>query len=516
MNPSSPAFSGNPEHLGVLLRAVEQCDISIWNNWRMTNPAIRPALTGVALEGAVLFEANLAEANLGNANLRGCQLMGADLRGAVLVGADLDGANLFGANCLGADFSNGSLRGATLRCAMQGCTFEGANLDDADLMGADFSGARLAGALLRNAKAFGTRFRNAILASADLTGINLGNADLLKAECDNALFSDASLLGAMFSEASLRNAAFCRADLTNAFLDRTILAGADLSGAKLTNANLMDADLRNAIFRGTNLQGTVLMGAALSGNDLSNVNLSLANLAMADLSEANLTDANLTGVMMVGTDLRRATLKGCWVFGISPWEVLTEGADQQDLVVSKPSQPRVTVDDIEMAQFIYLLLNNTRIRQVVDTVTSKIVLILGRFTSERKMVLDAVRDHLRARNYVPVLFDFDRPTHLDEVETVTLLARMARFIIADLTEPHCVPDELRAIVPDVEVPVIPIIERDTPYATFGTLRKYDWLLDVVRYQGIDDLLASFDNSIISRAENMSRKLEERKARRDNH
>ena len=47
-----------------------------------------------------------------------------------------------------------------------------------------------------------------------------------------------------------------------------------------------------------------------------------------------------------------------------------------------PSQ----VDDLEVAQFIYLLLNNQNVRQVIDTITSKIVLILGRFTPERKAV----------------------------------------------------------------------------------------------------------------------------------
>src|SRR3712207_7715106 len=50
--------------------------------------------------------------------------------------------------------------------------------------------------------------------------------------------------------------------------------------------------------------------------------------------------------------------------------------------------------------------------------------------SERKAVLDAVREALRAHDYVPILFDFDIPADRDVTETVTLLARMARFIIA--------------------------------------------------------------------------------------
>jgi hypothetical protein len=75
-----------------------------------------------------------------------------------------------------------------------------------------------------------------------------------------------------------------------------------------------------------------------------------------------------------------------------------------------------------------------------------VVLILGRFTPERKAVLDALREELRKRagsaprraggrrDYLPVLFDFERPTGQTITETVSLLARMARFVVADITD----------------------------------------------------------------------------------
>jgi hypothetical protein len=49
---------------------------------------------------------------------------------------------------------------------------------------------------------------------------------------------------------------------------------------------------------------------------------------------------------------------------------------------NKPG-PEITVDNIEVAQFIYLLLHNQKIRDVIDTITSKVVLILGRFSEKR-------------------------------------------------------------------------------------------------------------------------------------
>jgi len=102
--------------------------------------------------------------------------------------------------------------------------------------------------------------------------------------------------------------------------------------------------------------------------------------------------------ILVDTVLTAADLTGCYVHGISAWKLHLEGAKQQNLVISRnlwleDKEPEITVDNIEVAQFIYLLLHNEKIRDVIDTITSKAVLILGRFTDERKAVLDALREN---------------------------------------------------------------------------------------------------------------------------
>ena len=61
-------------------------------------------------------------------------------------------------------------------------------------------------------------------------------------------------------------------------------------------------------------------------------------------------------------------------------------------------EPDITVDDLKMAQFIYLPFVNEKIRIVIDTMTSKAVLILGRFTPERKAVLDKIHEQLREKH----------------------------------------------------------------------------------------------------------------------
>jgi hypothetical protein len=142
-------------------------------------------------------------------------------------------------------------------------------------------------------------------------------------------------------------------------------------------------------------------------------------------------------------------------------------------------------------------MSNEEIRDVIDTVTSKVVLILGRFSEERKAVLDALRDELRSRNRSPVVFDFDIPADRDITETVTLLARMARFVIADLTDPRSIPQELQAIAPDVAVPIQSIVlAGQEPWSMFADLRrKYHWVLEPYEYQDQDHLLEALEEVI---------------------
>ena len=188
-----------------------------------------------------------------------------------------------------------------------------------------------------------------------------------------------------------------------------------------------------------------------------------------------------------------------------------EGARQQNLIITDVGQPTITVDNIEVAQFIYLMLNNQKVRDVIDTITSKTVLILGRFTDERKAVLDALREELRKRDYLPILFDFEVPATRDITETVSLLARMARFIIADLTDPSSIPKELEAIVPGLAVPVQPLLEGSSrPYSMFKDYWKYEWVLPVYRYEGLEPLLARLTEKVIAPAEGKVKALEERR------
>jgi Pentapeptide repeats (8 copies) len=139
--------------------------------------------------------------------------------------------------------------------------------------------------------------------------------------------------------------------------------------------------------------------------DLRKANLLGADLYAADLYGAVLYRADLSRAKLVGTDFTNADLTGCRIYGISAWDLKLKGTTQKDLIITTADEiimpikePEITIDNLEVAQFIYLLLHNEKIRDVVDTITSKVVLILGRFTPERKVVLDDLREELRKRD----------------------------------------------------------------------------------------------------------------------
>lgn len=383
-------------------------------------------------------------------------------------------------------------------------------LVQANLEGADLAEVNLEGANLEEANLSGAELYRANLEGANLNGAKLARARLLEANLAEATLERATLEEAVLVKTRLRHA-----NLSGAMLPWANLIGADLTGANLTKTSLASASLTGAELRGAHLQHAYLGNANLTVAHLEGANLSGADLSEADLDQTYLADANLSGAnleraRLVRTDLTGADLNGCRIYGLSVWGITLEGTRQQNLIITHNDEPEITIDNIEVAQFIYLILNNQKLRDVVDAITSKAVLILGRF-GKRKPVLDALRDELRKHKYIPILFDFEAPATRDVTETVTLLARMARFIIADITDPSSVPKELEAIVPGLAVPVQPLLEGATrPYAMFKDYWKYDWVLPIYRYEGLQELLAALTQKVIAPAEGKLRALEERR------
>ena len=306
----------------------------------------------------------------------------------------------------------------------------------------------------------------------------------------------------------------------NSDLRKEILGLSDLNSVDFANANLINSNLSAMHLKGANFHEANLGGADLSHACLAEANFCRSDLYRTNLSHACLHQANLQGTQLAMTNFTGAKLIGCKIYGMSAWDlILDDTMIQKDLVilyrkenaVHQVDESHILVGSLESAQFVYLLLNNPKIRDAVDTITSKVVLILGRFTKERISVLEKVREELRRLQYVPILFDFDQPRNRDVTDTVTLLAQMSLFVIVDLTDPSSSPYELSRVYDATKVPIQSIILEDhTPFSMFWDLKAASpqRVMDLFPYRDVHHLIDSLSGSVISPPVDAGRKLRE--------
>jgi uncharacterized protein YjbI with pentapeptide repeats len=367
---------------------------------------------------------------------------------------DLSSAHLPKASLVKVNFKHASLRNASfMEADLMWADLRGADLTSADLRAADLSGADLSGVALGGARLAWASFRGATLPGLDFRAVHLtqpGGGKFM----NSADFSEADLRGANFSDAYLEGLKFARADLTDADLSDATLSGSDFTRATLIRARLVRAVLNGALLLETNLEG-------------------------ADLS-------------------------GSRIYGTSVWGARLTGAVQSGLIITPWKDSVIEVDNLEVAQFIYLLLNNEKLRAVIDSITSKVVLLLGRFSETRKVVLDAMREELRRRNFTPVVFDFEKPSSKDLTGTVETLARLARFVVVDISDARSVPQELAAIVPHLRTtPVLPVrLEGSRSYTLFDDLHAYPWVLKTHEYADTRSLITGL-SEIVAPADRMA-------------
>jgi uncharacterized protein YjbI with pentapeptide repeats len=364
---------------------------------------------------------------------------------------------------------------------------EGVDLPGASLEGFIFSKTHLERANLAAAHLSGASFRYACLDGALLEEAKLFNANLEEAQCPDAQMRRAQLRHADITAANFKNARLQFANLELTEGEDALFDGAHLLRAKFRNARLPFSKFRNA--------------------DLTEADFHNANLHGCDLHGADLTRSYLVGARISGAKLQGATLRGCEVYGLSAWDVeVDDTTTQADLVASPPrmgeAEPIVRVDDIEIAQFINLIMSHGRIRKVISATIRNCVLLLGRFREDRRPVLDALAGCVKEHHLIPIIFDFPRPAERDLMETVTILAGLSSFIVADITCPRSVTQETQAIVPNFMVPFVPILQRgEEPFPTFRSLalRHNDWVLPCLVYDSVETLRAAFPELILKKA-----------------
>ena len=372
------------------------------------------------------------------------------------------------------------------------------NLSSVDLHDADLSHANLSQVYLFQANLAGADLTEARLYQAYLADADLGHAILTEAYLRNAELARANLWGAGLSGAILQEANLCQATLWLARSERAVFEKAKLRGANCRGANFFDANL---------------VEADLAGANLRNADLNSADLFRAELSGANLTEADLSHASLVEARIEGAVLTRCRVYGVAAWGMNGAPKDQSGLIITPKDEPAIIVGDLDVAQFIYLLRRNyQKIRQVISTVGERGVLLLGRFADDRKSILEAVAEKLRGFGYLPIIFDFSKIPGQDYTETVLTLAGLSRFVIADITKPKSLPQEAQAIIPNMKIAFLRIMQSgEEAWSMAADHDLFDWVLGPFQYDDQDDLLQNLDK-LVAKAETKHDDLVVRKAR----
>ena len=177
------------------------------------------------------------------------------------------------------------------------------------------------------------------------------------------------------------------------------------------------------------------------------------------------------------------------------WDITLDGAVQHALRITPPEEPTIAVDDLQGAQFVALLLDNGPIAAAINASAKNVVLILGSFAAERKAVLQALCDDLRGHHYLPMFVDFAASLGRHDLQelktTVSQLARLSRFVVADLTGAASIREVLVHTVPQLPSVVWqPLVQVDgTEPAPFEELPSFPWVLAPFQYGDVDELLA---------------------------
>lgn len=327
----------------------------------------------------------------------------------------------------------------------------------------------------------------------------------LVADLSDINFFDLRDEGNYFSIPEYADFNFSRCNLNRASLRNCTFSHCDFSSSALPFSDLVSSYFLNCDFSGAQLNVSKIGSATFQSCNFTDTELSYCSAEETDFSNSLLIRSKLDNMSLVKANFSRTTIDGVLVYGTSAWDLDLTDSIQKDIQISE-DYANITVPSIELAQFIALLINNSKIRDVIDTITSKVVLILGSFTKDRKQFLNKIKDELQQAGYVPIIFDFKGPRSRDLTETVSTLASMSKFVVADISAARSIPQELSAIVPHFpSLPVQPIVcSHESEYGMFEHFKRYPWVLNLIKYeaQQLPELVKTIVNNCETHRQNI--------------
>jgi len=239
---------------------------------------------------------------------------------------------------------------------------------------------------------------------------------------------------------------------------------ADLTGADFLSADLMYSDFEGSIIKDTEFHSSLLMASNFKNSIINKSSFFGANIWASNFNSAIIRDSDFYGCNLSNVDLSNAEISNCYIYGISAWGIKRNDLTKtSNLIITSmySESAKITVDDIELAQFISLVMDNKKISNLINSMRTKSVLILGSFDNKTKLVLDRIKEVIPNYNLIPIVFDFIPSEKQDLIETVKTIALLSSFVIVDLSIPAGQLHELASIVRDTYIPFATIANEDS-------------------------------------------------------
>ena len=148
---------------------------------------------------------------------------------------------------------------------------------------------------------------------------------------------------------------FSNVDLHGVSLRNGYYINCSFDGSTIQYADLVDAYFSSCSFKKTKMRVTKIGSATFYNCKFEDADLSYCSAEETSFSNSKLINTKLENIRFVSNDFSDANLVGCSIYGISSWDLNLNNSVQKDLIITKKEQPEITVDNIELAQFLYLI-----------------------------------------------------------------------------------------------------------------------------------------------------------------
>jgi len=122
-------------------------------------------------------------------------------------------------------------------------------------------------------------------------------------------------------------------------------------------SDLVDAYFYNCTFKNSSLRVSKIGSAHFINCNFENSDLSYCSAEKTDFTGSVFKNTRLEYIRFVKCNFSDTKINYCFFYGTSTWDIIADDSIQQDIVITSNDDNLITVDNIELAQFIYLLPN---------------------------------------------------------------------------------------------------------------------------------------------------------------